>query len=73
MPLRETITLVLVAGAFAMALTKHGAAVLGPARNLVLIAVALLGLLQIVRLLQSWQLRRRANPVEDVPKKPLGL
>lgn len=70
---RAVSTLVLVIAAISLALTARGAALLGGGRSLIVTALVILGALQAARLARMWQIHRRGELANRVPKRPLGL
>jgi hypothetical protein len=71
--LRALVTLILIAGALGLAVTPRGLALLGANRSLMVAALAVLGALQLYRLVSMWQGRRKGGHLKDIPKRPLGI
>ncbi|MEQ1884475.1 MAG: hypothetical protein ABL967_05390 [Bryobacteraceae bacterium] len=71
--LRTIFTLVLVVTAEYMGFTPKGEALLGPSRNMVMVAIGVMGVLQIYRAASVWQARMRGDRLKEVEKKPLGI
>jgi len=70
---RALVTLILIAGALGLAVTPRGLALLGSNRSLMVGALAVLGALQLYRLVSMWQARRKGDRLKDIPKRPLGI
>ena len=71
--IRTIFTLVLVVTAEYMGFTPKGEALLGESRNMVMIAIGVIGVLQIYRAASNWQAQKRGERLKDVPKNPLGI
>lgn len=71
--LRTVLTLALTIGALALALTPHGSEMLGSNRPMLVIALAVLGVLQGYRVFTAWQAQRHGDRVKKIPKRPLGI
>jgi hypothetical protein len=71
--LRAVLTLALTIAALFMAMTARGLALLGSNRPALVIALAVLGILQAYRLFSGWQKRRRADRLHNIPRRPLGI
>jgi hypothetical protein len=56
-----------------MAFTARGAALLGPARPMVAIALVVICVLQMYRLGRTWQAKKRDDLLKRIPKRPLGI
>jgi len=48
-------------------------ALLGPARPMVLTALAVVAFLQGYRLMRVWQAQKRDDLLKKIPKRPLGI
>jgi len=70
---RAFVTLILIAGALGLAVTPRGLALLGSNRALMVGALAVLGALQLYRVVGMWQARRKGDRLKDIPKRPLGI
>lgn len=71
--LRASVTLILIAGALGLAVTPRGLALLGSNRAVMVGALAVLGAVQLYRLVSTWQARRKGDRLKDIPKRPLGI
>ena len=66
-------TLILIVAALGMAFTRHGLAALGSARQVLVAALAILGILQAYRLISIRQAKKRDDLLKKIPKRPLGI
>jgi hypothetical protein len=71
--LRTLFTLLLVITAVILGFTRRGEALLGPSRNMVVIAIAVIGILNVYRAVSAWQSQQRGERLKKVPKRPLGI
>jgi type II secretory pathway component PulL len=70
---RTVLTLVLLAGALYLAITRRGLAIFGSNRRVLVAALAVLGVLQVYRLVSAWQAQKRGDRLKRIPKRPLGI
>ena len=70
---RTVLTLVLIVGAFSLAITPRGLALFGSNRRVLAAALAVLGVLQTYRLFSVWLAQKRADRLKRIPKRPLGI
>ena len=71
--LRTVLTFALAVGAFSLAVTPRGSALLGSNRPALVIALAVLVILQGYRLFTAWQAQKRGDRLRQIPKRPLGI
>jgi len=70
---RIVLTLVLVVGALAVALSPRGLALFGSNRQVLAATLVVLGVLQAYRLVSTMQAKKRGDLLKKVPKRPLGI
>jgi hypothetical protein len=71
--LRPVLSLVLVVAALCLAVTPRGAALLGSARPMLVIALVLMLAWQAYRLSSISRARKHDDLLKKIPKRPLGL
>jgi hypothetical protein len=70
---RIVLTLVLIVAALYLAITPRGLAVFGNNRRVMVAALAVLGVLQAYRLVNTLQAQKRGDRLKKIPKRPLGI
>ena len=70
---RTVLTLVLIAGTVYLAITPRGLALFGSNRRVLVGALAVLGALQVYRLVSTIQAKKRGDLLKKIPKRPLGI
>ena len=71
--LRIVLSLVLVVAALFLVVTSRGAALLGFARPMVVVALVTMGVWQAYRLSSIHRARKHGDLLKRIPKRPLGL
>ncbi len=71
--LRTALTLALTIAALCVAMTARGLALLGSNRPALVVALAVLGVLQAYRLFSAWQRHKHSDRLNKVPRRPLGI
>ena len=71
--LRTVLTLALTVAALFLATTARGLALLGSNRPALVLALAVLALLQAYRLFSAWHRHKQDDRLNKVPKRPLGI